>query len=52
MGLPEADADALAGLRFQGDVWAVPEGRLVFAREPLLEVTAPLPQAQVWRRCC
>jgi nicotinate phosphoribosyltransferase len=47
VGLPESDADVLAGLRFQGDVWAVPEGRLVFAQEPLLEVTASLPQAQL-----
>jgi nicotinate phosphoribosyltransferase len=46
-GLAESDVDALAGLRFSGDVWAVPEGSLVFAQEPLLEVTAPLPQAQL-----
>jgi nicotinate phosphoribosyltransferase len=38
---------AFAELRFTGDVWAVPEGRLVFAGEPLLEVTAPLPEAQL-----
>lgn len=46
-GLTESDVDALAGLRFDGDVWAAPEGCLVFAGEPLLEVTAPLPQAQL-----
>lgn len=39
--------DALRALRFDGDVVAVPEGRVVFAGEPLLEVTASLPVAQV-----
>ncbi|HEX5367597.1 MAG TPA: nicotinate phosphoribosyltransferase [Acidimicrobiales bacterium] len=37
----------LAGLRFTGDVWAVPEGEVVFAGEPLVRVTAPLPEAQL-----
>jgi nicotinate phosphoribosyltransferase len=37
----------LAGVRFTGDVHAVPEGRVVFADEPLVEVTAPLPEAQL-----
>ncbi|MGH2674920.1 MAG: nicotinate phosphoribosyltransferase [Actinomycetota bacterium] len=44
---PEATLEAFAGLRFTGDVRAVPEGRLVFPDEPLLEVTAPLPEAQL-----
>jgi nicotinate phosphoribosyltransferase len=39
--------DAFRSLRFTGDVWAVPEGHVVFADEPLLEVTAPLPEAQL-----
>ncbi len=39
--------DAFRELRFTGEVWGVPEGRLVFANEPLLEVTAPLPEAQL-----
>jgi nicotinate phosphoribosyltransferase len=34
-------------LRFEGDVWAVPEGRIVHAREPIVEVTAPIAQAQL-----
>ncbi|HEX5332255.1 MAG TPA: nicotinate phosphoribosyltransferase [Cellulomonas sp.] len=37
----------LRGLRFAGDVRAVDEGRVVLADEPLLEVTASLPQAQL-----
>ncbi|NJC73527.1 nicotinate phosphoribosyltransferase [Planosporangium thailandense] len=45
--LPEDAVEALAELRFTGDVCAVPEGRLVFAGEPLLEVTAPIAQAQL-----
>ncbi|MCO1598040.1 nicotinate phosphoribosyltransferase [Micromonospora sp. RHAY321] len=47
VGLDEATLAALAGLRFTGDVWAVPEGRVVFADEPLLEVTAPIAEAQL-----
>ena len=39
--------DAFAALRFTGDVEAVPEGRIVVANEPILEVTAPIAEAQV-----
>lgn len=39
--------DWLAALRFTGDVHALPEGTPVFAEEPILEVTAPLPEAQL-----
>ena len=39
--------DGLATLRFTGDVDAMPEGTVCFADEPLLRVTAPLPQAQL-----
>ncbi|MEV7061715.1 nicotinate phosphoribosyltransferase [Streptomyces collinus] len=44
---PPRDLQPLLGLEFTGDVRAVPEGRIVLAGEPLLEVTAPLPQAQL-----
>jgi len=46
-GLTPEDLRALAGVRFTGDVWAAPEGTAVFAGEPLLEVTAPIAQAQL-----
>lgn len=36
----------LSGLRFTGDVEALPEGSVFFADEPVLRVTAPLPEAQ------
>jgi nicotinate phosphoribosyltransferase len=39
--------DWLARLRFTGKVRAVPEGTPVFAGEPILEVTAPIGQAQL-----
>ncbi len=37
----------LADFRFTGDVHAMPEGSVFFANEPILRVTAPLPQAQL-----
>ena len=39
--------DRLAGLHFTGDVHAMPEGSVFFADEPILRVTAPIPQAQL-----
>jgi nicotinate phosphoribosyltransferase len=47
LGFTAADLEALRRFRFTGDVWAMPEGRIAFAGEPLLEVTAPLPEAQI-----
>ncbi len=37
----------LTHLRFSGDVYAIPEGTLFFANEPVLEVTAPIIEAQL-----
>ncbi|HSG05956.1 MAG TPA: nicotinate phosphoribosyltransferase, partial [Nitrospiria bacterium] len=39
--------ERLADLRFTGDVHAMPEGTLFFPNEPILRVTAPLPEAQL-----
>jgi nicotinate phosphoribosyltransferase len=47
LGFEDPVLDALGALRFHGDVWAVPEGRVVYANEPLLELTAPIAVAQL-----
>jgi nicotinate phosphoribosyltransferase len=39
--------DRLSDFRFTGDVHAVREGRVFFANEPILRITAPMPQAQL-----
>jgi nicotinate phosphoribosyltransferase len=39
--------DYLASLRFTGEVHAMPEGTIFFPNEPILRVTAPLPQGQL-----
>src|SRR3990167_5474394 len=39
--------DSLTGLRFTGDVDAMPEGTAFFPNEPVVRVTAPLPEAQL-----
>ena len=39
--------DLLAGLRFTGEIHAIPEGTVTFPNEPLVRVRAPLLQAQL-----
>src|SRR5438309_4107881 len=46
-GYEPRDLEAFRRLRFTGDIWAIPEGRIALAGEPILEVTAPLPEAQL-----
>ncbi len=38
---------SLAGFRFSGEVWAMPEGTICFGDEPLMEVTAPIAESQL-----
>ena len=48
--LPQFDdafIERLRGFRFAGEIWAPPEGSAIFPHEPLLQVIAPLPQAQL-----
>lgn len=45
--VPDDTLDHLRELRFEGEVWAVPDGTVVLGNEPLVEVTAPLPVAQL-----
>ena len=46
-GFTVADLERFRRLRFTGEAWGIPEGRLAFAGEPLLEVTAPIAEAQL-----
>lgn len=48
--LPQFDQrflERLSDLRFTGDAWAPPEGAVVYPGEPLIQVIAPLPEAQI-----
>ena len=44
---PPRFLDFLKGLRFTGEVYALPEGSIFFKDEPLLEVSAPIIEAQL-----
>ena len=37
----------LAAFRFSGDIYAIPEGTVIFPREPLVKVIAPIMEAQL-----
>jgi nicotinate phosphoribosyltransferase len=47
LGFTPDVVDRFQDVRFRGEVWAVPEGRIVFADEPLMEITAPIAIAQL-----
>lgn len=48
LGIFEPDfLDYLKSFRFTGDIYAIPEGTVIFPREPLVKVIAPIMQAQL-----
>lgn len=47
LGFRDDRLDYFRKMQFDGDVRVIPEGRLFLPNEPILEVTAPLPVAQV-----
>ena len=48
LGIFETDfLEYLAGFHFTGSIWAIPEGTVMFPREPMLKVIAPIMEAQL-----
>ena len=48
LGIFEEDfLDYLANFHFSGDIYAIPEGSVMFPREPMLKVVAPIMEAQL-----
>ncbi len=48
LGIFDADfLDYLRAFRFTGDIYAIPEGTVIFPREPIVKVIAPIMQAQL-----
>lgn len=46
-GFKDEFLDYLRKFHFTGEVWAIPEGTVVFPNEPLIRVTAPIIEAQL-----
>ncbi|MFW6110830.1 MAG: nicotinate phosphoribosyltransferase [Thermoproteota archaeon] len=46
-GFREEFLDYLRDFDFTGDVWAAPEGTVIFPNEPLIRVTGPIMEAQL-----
>ena len=46
-GSEEKFFDYLLNLKFSGNLWAVPEGSIIFANEPILRIEAPIIEAQI-----
>ena len=43
----DAFLEYLAGFKFTGDIWAVPEGTPIFPKEPIMTIRAPAIEAQL-----
>lgn len=46
--LNEKYIDELSNFRFTGDVWAIPEGTVVFPNEPIINITGPTRDIQLF----